>query len=200
MDWGQRSSEISPGATRALGFLRWILAFASGSAEEVACKTLVQPELECVAPVWGLPRGFRFFRWGGFGGHRPADPAGDRGARVVSAGCLDRLGGRLLGPVGIGPPCFSWHNSFWCCVCGGRQVPGRPLIAVWGLHYHRAVPGVVDTRHTVMPRRTLFSPELFRGGVVFLLRLSISGPLVGGGGLLIWSKKQPKDFFSKFQN
>ena len=72
---------------------------------------------------------------------------------------------------------------------------GRPLIAVWGLHYHRAVPGVVDTRHTVMPRRTLFSPELFRGGAVFLLRLSISGPLVGGGGTPHLVKKTAEGFF-----
>ena len=43
MDWGQHISEISSKATKTLGFLHKNLAFAPGSTEEVAYKTLVQP-------------------------------------------------------------------------------------------------------------------------------------------------------------
>ena len=46
MDWGQHVSEISPIATKTLGFLRRNLAFASRSTKEVANTTLV------AAPIW----------------------------------------------------------------------------------------------------------------------------------------------------
>ena len=51
MDWGQHISEIYSKATKTLGFLRRGLAFAPGSAKEVACKTLVWPGLEYAAPI-----------------------------------------------------------------------------------------------------------------------------------------------------
>ena len=38
---------------------------------------------------------------------------------------------------------------------------------------HHTVPNIVDTRHTVMPWKTNFSPELFHSEMVFLLRWSI---------------------------
>ena len=52
MDWGQHISEISPNATKTLGFLCRNLAFAPKSTTEVACKTLVWPKLEYAATIW----------------------------------------------------------------------------------------------------------------------------------------------------
>ena len=52
MDWGQHISEISSKATKALGFLRRNLAFATTSTKEVAYKTLIRPKLEYAAPFW----------------------------------------------------------------------------------------------------------------------------------------------------
>ena len=52
MDLGQHVSEISSKATKALGFLRRILAFAPRITKEVAYKTLVRPSLEYKAPIW----------------------------------------------------------------------------------------------------------------------------------------------------
>ena len=52
MDWGQHVSEISFKATKILGFLCRILAFAPRSTKEVAYKTLVRPKLEYAAPIW----------------------------------------------------------------------------------------------------------------------------------------------------
>ena len=52
IDWGQHVSEISYKATKTLGFLRRNLAFAPRSTKGAAYKTLVQPKLEYVAPIW----------------------------------------------------------------------------------------------------------------------------------------------------
>ena len=52
MDWGQHVSEISSKATKTLGFLRRILAFAPRRTKEIAYKTLVRPKLEYEAPIW----------------------------------------------------------------------------------------------------------------------------------------------------
>ena len=52
MDWVQHISDISPKATKTLGFLRRNLAFAPRSTKEVAYKTLVRPKLEYAAPIW----------------------------------------------------------------------------------------------------------------------------------------------------
>ena len=49
LDWGQHILEITCKATKTLGFLRLNLALAP---KEDACKTLVQPQLECAAPIW----------------------------------------------------------------------------------------------------------------------------------------------------
>ena len=51
-DWVQHISEISSKATKTLGFLRKNLFFAPKSTKKVAYKTLVQPKLECAAPIW----------------------------------------------------------------------------------------------------------------------------------------------------
>ena len=52
MDWVQHVPEISPKATKTLGFLHRNLAFAPRSTKEVAYKTLVRPMLEYAAPIW----------------------------------------------------------------------------------------------------------------------------------------------------
>ena len=52
MDWGQYISVISSKATKTLDFRRRNLAFAPKSTKEIAYKTLGQPKLEYVAPIW----------------------------------------------------------------------------------------------------------------------------------------------------
>ena len=52
MDWGQHILEISLKATKTQGCFRRNLAFAPKSIKEVAYKTLVQPQLDCAAPIW----------------------------------------------------------------------------------------------------------------------------------------------------
>ena len=57
--------------------------------------------------------------WSG-GGSGPGDPAGDGRAIVVLVGCLMSLGGHLLGPVGICPPCFPFIRCIVVlCLCRG---------------------------------------------------------------------------------
>ena len=77
MDWGQHISEISSKATKALGFLRRNLAFATTSTKEVAYKTLIRPKLES----------FRLIRKRKFRGQQPAGHAGDGETQVVSVRC-----------------------------------------------------------------------------------------------------------------
>ena len=62
MDCGQHISEISSKATKALGFLRRNLAFATTSTKEVAYKTLVRPKLEYTAPFGALTQSFGLIR------------------------------------------------------------------------------------------------------------------------------------------
>ena len=52
LDWGQHISAISSKATKTMGFLRVISAFAPRHTKEVAYKTLVPPQLEYAAPIW----------------------------------------------------------------------------------------------------------------------------------------------------
>ena len=59
MGWGQHVSEVSSMAAETLGFLRGDLAFAPGSAREVACRALVWPGLGCAAPSLGSRLGLR---------------------------------------------------------------------------------------------------------------------------------------------
>ena len=57
--------------------------------------------------------------WSG-GGSGPGDPAGDGRAIVVLVGCLMSLGGHLLGPVEICPPCFPFIRCIVVlCLCRG---------------------------------------------------------------------------------
>ena len=52
MDLEQNISEISPKATKTLGFLPVNLTYAPRSSKEEAHKTLVWPKLEYAASVW----------------------------------------------------------------------------------------------------------------------------------------------------
>ena len=52
LEWGQHVSEISPKATKTLGFLRRNLALAPQHTKDVAYQTLVHPQLEYAAPIW----------------------------------------------------------------------------------------------------------------------------------------------------
>ena len=51
MDLGQHISDISPKASKTLGFLCWILALAPRSTKEVAYKRLVRLKLEYALPI-----------------------------------------------------------------------------------------------------------------------------------------------------
>ena len=52
LDWGQHISEITPKATRTLGFLRRNLTFAPRETKAAAYKTLIRPQLEYAVPIW----------------------------------------------------------------------------------------------------------------------------------------------------
>ena len=85
MDCGQHISEISSKATKALGFLRRNLAFATTSTKEVAYKTLVRPSLEYTAPFWSPYSKLRINQVEKV--QRTAGPAGDGETQVVSVRC-----------------------------------------------------------------------------------------------------------------
>ena len=55
LDWGQHISEITCKATKTFGFLRRNLALAPRHTKEVAYKSLVRPQLEYAAPIFGIP-------------------------------------------------------------------------------------------------------------------------------------------------
>ena len=77
MDWDQHISDISPQATKTLGFLRRNLAFTPWSTKAFANKTLVRPKLEYATPFWAHIVKSRFNRWRNYAG-----PAGG-GATLV---------------------------------------------------------------------------------------------------------------------
>ena len=62
MDWGQHISDISPKATKTLGFLRRNMAFARRGTKEVAYKTLVRPNWSMQHPFGALTQNFRLIR------------------------------------------------------------------------------------------------------------------------------------------
>ena len=51
LDWGQQTSEISSKATKAMGSLRHNIALTTRHTKEVACKTLLRPQLEYAARI-----------------------------------------------------------------------------------------------------------------------------------------------------
>ena len=101
---GTRINKYEKCLPKQLGFLRRNLTFAPKSTKEVAYKTLVRPKLEYAA----LSQNFRLIRWIKFRGKQLAVPAGNGETQVVPARILMGLCGQLLGPEGIGPPCFSF--------------------------------------------------------------------------------------------
>ena len=54
LDWGQHVSEISCKTTKTMGFLLRNLALAPRHTKEVACKTLVRPQLLFGIPIMKL--------------------------------------------------------------------------------------------------------------------------------------------------
>ena len=106
---------------------------------------------------------------------QPAGPAGDGETQVVWAKCLMSLNGHPLRPGGTSPPCFSFT---WFIVnqCLLKKTSIWPLLTVWKLPGHHIVLNTADTRHTAMPWRIPFSPELFHIGIVCLLLWQIPSP------------------------
>ena len=177
MNWGLHVSEISSKATKTLGFLRGNMAYAPRSTKEVAYKILVWPKLEYAAPIWSphLKLQINQFekvqrtaaRW---------TCRGDGETRVVSAKCLMSLNGHLLRPGWTSPPCFSF-TRFIVEQCLLKKTTSKwPLLTVWKLAGHLIVLNTADTRHTVMPWRIPFSPELFHIGIVCLLLWPLPSP------------------------
>ena len=78
-------------------------------------------------------------------------------------------------PEGTSPPCFSF-TRFILEQCLLKKTSIWPLLTVWKLPGHHIVLNTADTRHTVMPWRIPFSPELFHIGIVCLLLWQIPSP------------------------
>ena len=125
-------------------------------------------------PFGALTRNIRLIRLRKFRGQQPAGHAGDGETWVASAKCLMSLNDHLLRPVGTSPPCFSF-TRFIVEKCLLKKTSIWPLLIVWKLPGHHIVLNT-DIRHTVMPWRILFSPELFHIGIVCLLLWQMPSP------------------------
>ena len=126
-------------------------------------------------PFGALTWNFRLIRLRKFRGQQPTGPAGDGQTQVVSVKYLMSLNGHLLRPGGTSPPCFSF-TRFIVEQCLLKKTSIWPLLTVWKLPGHHIVLNTTDTRHTVMPWRILFPPELFHIGIVCLLLWPIFSP------------------------
>ena len=126
-------------------------------------------------PFGALTRNFRLIRLRKFRGQQPAGPAGDGETQVVSVKCLMNLNGHLLRPGGTSPHWFSF-TRFIVEQSLLKKTSIWPLLTVWKLPGHHIVLNTADTRHTVMPWRIPFSPELFHIGIVCLLLWQIPSP------------------------
>ena len=144
-------------------------------------------------PFGALTRNFRLIRLRKFRGQQPAGPAGDGKTPVASAKCLMSLNGHLLRPVGTSPPCFSF-TRFIVEQCLLKKTSIWPLLIVWKLPGHHIVLNTADTRHTVMPWRIPFSPELFHIGIVCLLLWQMPSPQRSLGHSLFKQKFSQKFF------
>ena len=67
-------------------------------------------------------------------------------------------------------------HKIHCGVVSIEKTSIWPLLIVWKLPGHHIVLNTADTRHTVMPWRILFSPELFHIGIVCLLLWQMPSP------------------------
>ena len=126
-------------------------------------------------PFGALTRNFRLIRLRKFRGQLPAGPTGDGETQVVSVKCLMSLNGHLLRPGGTSPPCFSF-TRFSVEQSLLKKTSIWPLLTVWKLLGHHIVLNTADTRHTVMPWRIPFPPELFHIGIVCPLLWQIPSP------------------------
>ena len=90
------------------------------------------------------------------------------------------------------------YHKIRCGAVSIEKASTWPLFIVWKLLCHNTVPNIVDTRHLVMPWRTLSFPELFPSGIIFLLRWSIPRP-PRSLGHSSFSQKHSRFFFSKFK-
>ena len=142
-------------------------------------------------PFGALTRNFRLIRLRKFRGQQPAGPAGDGETQVVSVKCLMSLNGHLLRPGGTSPPCFSF-TRFIVEQSLLKKTSIWPLLTVWNLPGHHIVLNTADIRHTVMPWRIPFSPELFHIGIVCLLLWQIPSPQRSLGHSLFKQKFRQK--------
>ena len=150
-------------------------------------------------PFEALTWNFRLIRLRKFRGQQPAAPAGDGQIRVVSAKCLMSLDGHLLRSWRTSPPCFFFIR-FIMEQCLLKMPSILPLLTVWKLPGHQIVLNTADTRHTVMPWRIPFSPELYHFGTVCLLLWPILSPQRSLGYSLFNQKFSPKFLFFFCQN
>ena len=149
-------------------------------------------------PFGALTRNFRLIRWRKFRGQQPAGPAGDGETQIVWAKCLMSLNGHLLNPGGASPPCLSF-TRFIVEQCLLKKTSIWPLLTVWKLPSHHIVLNTADTRHTVMPWRIPFPPELFRIGIVCLLLWQIPSPQRSLGHFLFKFSQMFLVFFVLFR-
>ena len=174
MDWSQHISEISSKAAKTLGFLRRNLAFAPKSTKEVAYKTMGRPKLEYAAPIWSPYSKLQInqvekvqrtaARWTCRKWRNPSS--------VHVGEMLDELEWPSLDARMDRSSLLLFHQIHSGDV-SIEKTSTRPLLTVWNLPRHHTVSNIVDTRHTAMPWRTHFPPDLFHSGMVFLLRWSI---------------------------
>ena len=100
LDWGQYISEISAKATKTMGFLRVILAFAPRDTKEVAYKSLGN-----IQHLFGIPiMKLRLDRWRRCRGQLPGGPLGNGETLVALATCLTNWSGHPWRPAGSSPP------------------------------------------------------------------------------------------------
>ena len=144
-------------------------------------------------PFRALTRNFRLIRLRKFRGQQSTGPARDGEIRVVSVKCLMSLNSHLLRPRWTSPPCFSF-TRFIMEQCLLKMTSKWPLLTVWKLPGQHIVLNTADTRHTVMPWRIPFSPELFHIGIVCLLLCSIPSTQRSLGHSLFKQKISQKCF------
>ena len=173
MDWGQHISVISSKATKTLGFLRRNLAFAPKSTKEVAYKTLGQPKLECVAPIWS-PYSKHLINQVEKVQRTTARWICRRWRNTSSVGeMLDQLEWPSLEAHRDQPSLLLFHKMHSGAVSIEKD---KYLTPAHSLKTTRASHSAQYCRYQTYSAalNNSFSPELFHSGMVFLLRWSNS--------------------------